>query len=79
MFRCQLCGKLVLPRTSAQGLVVRKRVKKYPFRLEANRVVRLTENGKRKERLVDDPGGLGSEIVRELMICPGCASANGRG
>jgi hypothetical protein len=79
MFRCQLCGELVPPRTSAQRIVVSTRVKKFPFRSQANRIVRLNEKGKRKVTFVDDPGGLGSEIVRELMVCPACACARDRG
>jgi hypothetical protein len=35
-------------------------------------VVRLV-NGKRKEKRTDDPGGAGSQIVREVIACPRCA------
>jgi hypothetical protein len=78
MFRCQLCCKVVSQRIPAQRVIVRTRIKKYPFRSEANRVVQLTENGKRKEKFVDDPGGVGSEIARELVVCTACAAARGR-
>jgi hypothetical protein len=46
---------------------------------QANRVVRLIESSKRKGTFVDDLGGLGSEITRELMVCPACACAIGKG
>jgi hypothetical protein len=36
-------------------------------------VVRL-ENGKVKERLLDDPGGVGAEAVAEVTACPACAA-----
>jgi hypothetical protein len=60
--------------TSAQRIVVETRAKKYPFRPEANRVVRLSEKGKRKVIFVDDPGGAGREVAREMIVCPACAS-----
>jgi hypothetical protein len=74
VFRCQLCRQAVPPHTPAQRVIVRTRVKKYPFRSAANRIVRVSENGKRKERFIDDPGGVGWEAVRELLLCPSCAS-----
>ena len=80
MFRCQLCDEVVPPRTAAQRVVVRTRVRKYPFRREVNRLVRLSEKGKPKETFTDDPGGAGQEVVRELMVCLACASkCNGAG
>jgi hypothetical protein len=65
---------VVPPRTPAQRVVVQTRVKKYPFRPKANRVVRLSENGKPKVTFVDDPGGVGREVAYELVVCPACAS-----
>ena len=29
--------------------------------------------GKRIEFLIDDPGGSGSQITRECIVCPACA------
>jgi hypothetical protein len=48
-------------------------LKTYPYRAEANRVVRISENGKPKVQFVHDPGGVGREIVRERVVCPSCA------
>jgi hypothetical protein len=59
---------------AAQRLVVQTRTKKYPFRAKANRIVQLSDKGKRKVIWVDDPGGAGQEIVKELLVCPDCAS-----
>jgi hypothetical protein len=53
-------------------MIVESRWKKYPFRAKANRVT-LIENGKPKQKFVDDPGGIGQEIVRERIVCPTCA------
>jgi hypothetical protein len=73
MFRCQLCARVSLPRTPAHRLVVRTRQKKYPYRQKAHLHVYLDERGKRKEKEVDDPGGVGTEIVREVVACGECA------
>ena len=74
MFQCQLCRRVAPQRTPAQRVVVQTRPKKYPFRSDANRIVRLSDNGKRRERFIDDPGGVGREIVLEVLVCPDCAS-----
>jgi hypothetical protein len=73
MYRCQLCGTVVPPHTPCHRLVVQTRPSRFPFRSDANRVVRLV-NGKRKEKRTDDPGGAGSQIVREVIACPRCAN-----
>jgi hypothetical protein len=78
VFRCQLCGKVVPPRTSVQRVVVQTRARKYPVRLRANRFIRLSENGKRKVTFVDDTGGVGCEVVREVVACPACALGHNR-
>ena len=45
-----------------------------PFRSRANRIVRLNESGKKKEKFIDDPGGAGRESAREVIVCPACAA-----
>jgi hypothetical protein len=59
--------------TPCRRLVVQTRLFRFPFRANANRVVRLV-NGKPKEKRTDDPGGAGSQIVREVIACPRCAN-----
>jgi hypothetical protein len=56
--------------------VVQSRAARYPWRREVNRVRRLV-NGKHKVWFTDDPGGAGTEPVREITVCPRCA-ANGQ-
>jgi hypothetical protein len=68
MFRCQLCSCVVPPRTPAQRLVLAPRLRRYPARKDASAFRR---DGKNHTR--DDPGGSGSEIVGEVLVCPGCA------
>ena len=73
MFVCQICGRIVPPRTPAARIVVARRPKQYSFRHNANIYYRPDSNGKVKEHQSDDPGGVGWEIVREALACPDCA------
>ena len=61
------------PRTRATRIVVSTRAVKYPFRSNANRLVRTNDAGRRKVSLLDDPGGTGRQTVREIVACPSCA------
>jgi hypothetical protein len=65
--------------THAHRLVVAIRPRKYPFRSCANRIVRVNENGKKKEKFIDDPGGAGHEPAREVLACPICAARHNGG
>jgi len=56
-------------------VVVETRLKSYRCRPRANRIVRPDKNGKPKEQLIDDPGGLGREVVREVVACRECATS----
>lgn len=62
MYNCQKCRLTTAPGTSQKKVVVQKRAKQYPVRLKANR------------NRTDDNGGLGAETVREIAVCPACAS-----
>ena len=68
MFRCQQCHAVVGPAVQEVRLVIESRCVTYPARRHVNRVV-----VNRRERWVDDPGGVGIEIVRELRVCRACA------
>lgn len=61
MFKCGICRKDSLPRETATRVVLQTRSRTYPFRKMAHR------NGN------DDPGGRGSEIVREVLVHRDCA------
>ncbi len=73
MFRCQFCRAVVPPRTPSQYVVTQVRLARYPARPRAHRVVHV-ERGKRKVAYLDDPGGSGVAIVRELRACQTCAA-----
>jgi hypothetical protein len=67
VYRCQICGEVVPPNTPALRKVVETRRREYPFRPKANQ---LTKDGRKQH--TDDPGGVGTEIVREILVCPSC-------
>jgi hypothetical protein len=69
MYRCEICKQVVPPRTKAYRIPVKTRLRHYPYRKEAIPII--DEKGKRK--LIDDPGGVGYEIVEEVLACPACA------
>lgn len=70
MFRCGVCGNVGPPHTKAANVVLEARSRHYPLRLKANRFRK-----DRQKKWTDDPGGQGSEIVREVKACPSCGAA----
>jgi hypothetical protein len=68
MYRCQQCQAVVGPAVPEVRVVVETRAVTYPPRRHVNRVVT-----RGRERWVDDPGGTGVEVVRELRVCRACA------
>ncbi|OWK45152.1 hypothetical protein [Fimbriiglobus ruber] len=78
MFVCQICSKVVPPRTPPVRVVLQRRPKRYSFRLHANVIYRPDSNGKIKEHKTNDPGGVGWETAREANACPDCAAEANR-
>ena len=72
MYICQLCGVQVPSGVHERKLVLETRVRSYPRREKVHTFSSHEEcRAKRKHRKrVDDPGGVGREIVRELRVCP---------
>lgn len=76
MYRCQVCATVVPARVRASKVVVATRPKVY----EARAAERTEQRGRwvrgrppqRQQPM--DKGGEGSEIVRELTMCPKCAA-----
>jgi rubredoxin len=66
LYRCQVCGVVVPANAPSHRKVVETRRRRYPFREKARQ---FRKDGRPKE--TDDPGG-GFEIVREVLVCPGC-------
>lgn len=79
MFRCQMCNTVVPPNTRSTKIVVATRSRTYEPRGQDPRERRggpRSFRGRRgpRKRKPYDKGGEGSEIVRELSVCPGCAA-----
>jgi hypothetical protein len=89
MFRCQICHCVVAARTAAIRVILETRPKRYPLRpkqylpppdpkkrkgKKQKRLKTMPPLDKRKDWL-DDPGGNGLEIVREVLACASCAQA----
>jgi hypothetical protein len=77
MFRCQMCNKIVPANTRTTKLVVATRERTYEARGQDPRERRggRTFRGRRgpRKKKPYDKGGQGTEIVRELAVCPKCA------
>ncbi len=78
MFRCQSCETIVPAGTRSRKIVLQTRSKTYEPRgadpRERGRWGRGRGRGcggsKKKQQY--DKGGVGTEIVREIMVCPTC-------
>lgn len=76
MFRCQECGTIVASGTRSHKIVVQTREKTYePRGANPRERPRWSRGrGRSKKKAPYDKGGQGTEIVRELMVCPECAA-----
>ena len=70
MFLCDVCGSVTAPGTPCNRVTVETRDVEYPKRKEVH--WHPPRPGKEKGKWVDDPGGYGHEIVREVRACPNC-------
>src|SRR5678815_4965045 len=71
MFVCEVCGSVAPPRTRSHRIIVETRVTAHPPRSDAHwHPPRAGGKGK----WADDPGGRGTQIVRELRACGPCAA-----
>ncbi|MFP2930751.1 hypothetical protein ACLESO_37250 [Pyxidicoccus sp. 3LG] len=73
MYRCQSCQKSVGPRVPCHRVTVATRLTRFPARPTCQR---YSEDGRTK--WMDDPGGTGTQIVRELQVCSDCAASRQR-
>jgi hypothetical protein len=71
MFRCDVCACVTPPNTPCNRIAVETREVEYPARKDAHwHPPRAGGKGK----WVDDPGGRGTAIVREMNACSICAA-----
>ncbi len=75
MFRCQKCDTVVPAGIRSHKIVLQTRTREYESRgpdpSERRRFSR--GRGPRTKKQKYDRGGHGTEIVREIMVCPKCA------
>ncbi len=71
---------MVGPRVPSVRLVVESRAAVYRFRKHVHKVRKISANGRRqkakKKDWLDDPGGKGREIAKEIVACTACAAAH---
>ena len=72
MFQCQICRRYASPGMRATRLVVERRNLNYPARKSAHEVTDPNKRPKRSKK--DDPGGMGWEVAREIVVCSAYAS-----
>jgi hypothetical protein len=65
------CKRLVGPRVPQHHIIIEVRRVEFPRRAKVH--TRIESDGKRKP--VDDPGGEGDQIAREITVCPKCSEA----
>jgi hypothetical protein len=70
MYRCEVCKTVVSARVPSHRLIVATRTVRYPHRDKVH--FRPADEGG-KGKWIDDPGGIGDEIAREVTVCPDCA------
>jgi len=71
MYRCEVCDRVTESGTPSNRIVIETRPTEYPHR-EKVHWHPPTDRGQGK--WVDDPGGVGTEVVREIRMCPECAA-----
>ncbi|HUG90738.1 MAG TPA: hypothetical protein VML55_07895 [Planctomycetaceae bacterium] len=74
MFRCQKCDTVVPQGVRSQKIVVQTRTRQYAARGTRPSEWRPTRRRFPVARTQPyDKGGEGTEIVKELLVCPACA------
>jgi hypothetical protein len=71
MYRCDVCDSVVPANTPAERVTVETRVIEHPHRPKAH--WQPPRPPATKGKRVDDPGGTGTAIVREAIVCARCA------
>lgn len=67
MYNCQVCGKTVPAGVRCFVITAATKEVVHPYRPKAHRI-RIDD----KWEMIDDPGGRGLQIKRELRACPDC-------
>jgi hypothetical protein len=74
-FICGVCSIYTKPGIKATHVVLETRPKIYPPRPNAH--IFIPKDQPHHKMITDDPGGVGTEIVKEVLACPACGKAAG--
>ena len=72
-FICNFCKKPQIAKTPAHKIVTAYREFHHPMRPKAMKI-KVIKNGKKKTEFVNDPGGTGVQVEKEVLSCPSCAA-----
>jgi len=73
MYRCDVCNSVTEPGTKLHRIAVETRPVEYPLR---SAIHWHPPKAGGKGKWIDDPGGHGTMIVREIDACPPCAQTH---
>ena len=72
MFRCYFCNQVTPPKTTRHSVIIEIRKKEYSVRRRAPQ--KRGFRPRDRDDSVQDRGGEGREIIREVDACPQCAA-----
>ena len=78
MFKCNVCEDVFGPGVAPVKLTVERRARTYPLRWNVFPAPKGFRRVEGQLACVDDPGGQGWEVVREVVACRACAAARAR-
>jgi len=74
MFRCYFCQKITPPKTTRHSVVIESRQKQYSARRPESKRRNFRDRDRDRDESVQDRGGQGIEIIKEVDACPECAA-----
>lgn len=75
MFVCHFCKKVTKPRVKVSRIATKTEMYNHPHRFKAQPRWGFDKQGKKKLEWIDDKGGFGVQICKEVNSCPDCAVA----
>ena len=74
MFRCYFCQQITPPKTTRHSVVIEARTKQYSARRRESNRRNFRDRDRDRDDAVQDRGGHGIEIIKEVEACPACAA-----
>ena len=74
MFRCYFCHQVTPPKTTRHSVVIEARTKQYSARRREAKRRNFRDRDRDRDDSVQDRGGSGIEIIKEVDACPACAA-----